>query len=236
MWKARAASSSAKELLALTRSLARSLTRTERYRLRLPKHRQVPGFSRESPLFLAGLGSPTVFHCNCYDVRVSVHPNGLLKTTTRIDWFHSLLVVHGERHAGLLQTSNPARSSSMHLSFLVLLIAGTAAACAALTNTLHGFRGCAVREFSFVAHKPGCRTLRITTEACWGRCHTWEKPIPDPPYIHRHHRVCTYSQSSQMTARLPGCLPGVSPLYHYPMAVQCHCAPCSTQDTECETF
>lgn len=93
-------------------SLACSLTRTERYRLRLPKHRQVPGFSRESPLFLAGLGSPTVFHCNCYDVRVSVHPNGLLKTTTRIDWFHSLLVVHGERHAGLLQTSNPARSST----------------------------------------------------------------------------------------------------------------------------
>lgn len=108
---ARAASSSARELLA-ARSLAHSLTRTERYRLRLPKHRQVPGFSRESPLFLAGLGSPTVFHCNCYDVRVSVHPNGLLKTTTRIDWFHSLLVVHGERHAGLLQTSDPARSST----------------------------------------------------------------------------------------------------------------------------
>lgn len=29
------------------------------------------------------------FHCNCYDVRLSVHPDGLLKTTTRGDWFHS---------------------------------------------------------------------------------------------------------------------------------------------------
>lgn len=91
---------------------AHSLGRTERYRLRLPKHRQAPGFSRESPLFLAGLGSPTVFYCNCYDVRVSVHPNGLLKTTTRADWFHSLLVVHAERHTGLLQTSVPARFSA----------------------------------------------------------------------------------------------------------------------------
>lgn len=68
---------------------------------------------------------------------------------------------------------------SMHLSLLLLLTAGTAAVCAALTNTLHGFRGCAVREFSFIAHKPGCRGLRITTEACWGRCHTWEVTQPE---------------------------------------------------------
>lgn len=62
----------------------------------------------------------------------------------------------------------------MRRSFLLLLVAGTAAMCVALTSTLHGFRGCAVREFSFVAHKPGCKGLRVTTEACWGRCHTWE--------------------------------------------------------------
>lgn len=62
----------------------------------------------------------------------------------------------------------------MHRSFLLLLVVGTAAMCVALTSTLHGFRGCAVREFSFVAHKPGCKGLRVTTEACWGRCHTWE--------------------------------------------------------------
>ncbi|XP_006802569.1 glycoprotein hormone beta-5-like [Neolamprologus brichardi] len=93
-----------------------------------------------------------------------------------------------------------------------------------------------LREFSFVAHKPGCKGLRITTEACWGRCHTWEKPVPEPPYIHRHHRVCTYNRSRHMTARLPGCQPDVSPLYHYPVALECHCDVCSTQDTECETF
>ncbi|XP_068444250.1 glycoprotein hormone beta-5-like [Clinocottus analis] len=131
----------------------------------------------------------------------------------------------------------------MHLhplstSFLLLflLVAGAAKVCVALTTTLHGFRGCAVREFSFVAQKPGCKGLRISTEACWGRCHTWEKPVPDPPYIHRQHRVCTYSRVRHMTARLPGCQPNISSLYHYPMALHCHCAVCSTQDTECETF
>ncbi|XP_069015370.1 glycoprotein hormone beta-5-like isoform X2 [Embiotoca jacksoni] len=127
----------------------------------------------------------------------------------------------------------------LSLSFLFLLVAGTAVVSVAVTTTtttLHGFRGCAVREFSFVAQKPGCKGLRITTEACWGRCHTWERPVPEPPYIHRHHRVCTYSRTRHMTARLPGCPPDVSPLYHYPMALHCHCAVCSTQDTECETF
>lgn len=70
----------------------------------------------------------------------------------------------------------------MHRSLLLLLVAGTlTAVCVALTSTLHGFRGCAVREFSFVAHKPGCKGLRVTTEACWGRCHTWEVTIT------RHH-------------------------------------------------
>nr|XP_057924275.1 glycoprotein hormone beta-5 [Doryrhamphus excisus] len=104
------------------------------------------------------------------------------------------------------------------------------------TAALHNFRGCAVREFSFVALKPGCRGLRVTTEACWGRCHTWERPVPEPPYIHRQHRVCTYALTRYVTARLPGCQAGVSPLYHYPVAIHCHCAVCTTLDTECETF
>lgn len=39
---------------------------------------------------------------------------------------------------------------------------------------LRTFIGCAVREFTFVAKKPGCKALRITTDACWGRCETWE--------------------------------------------------------------
>ncbi|KAM8746772.1 glycoprotein hormone beta-5-like isoform 1-T1 [Acanthopagrus schlegelii] len=137
------------------------------------------------------------------------------------------------------QTSAGSSAESMHLPLplLLLLVAGAAIVCVAVTtSTLHGFRGCAVREFSFVAQKPGCTGLRITTEACWGRCHTWEKPVPDPPYIQRHHRVCTYSRTRHMTARLPGCRPNVSSLYHYPVALQCHCAVCSTQDTECETF
>lgn len=39
---------------------------------------------------------------------------------------------------------------------------------------LRHFIGCAVREFTFLAKKPGCGGLHITTDACWGRCETWE--------------------------------------------------------------
>ncbi|XP_041834182.1 glycoprotein hormone beta-5-like [Melanotaenia boesemani] len=40
---------------------------------------------------------------------------------------------------------------------------------------LRRFIGCAVREFTFLARKPGCGSLHITTDACWGRCETWEE-------------------------------------------------------------
>ncbi|XP_028935104.1 glycoprotein hormone beta-5 [Ornithorhynchus anatinus] len=100
---------------------------------------------------------------------------------------------------------------------------------------LRTFVGCAVREFTFLARKPGCRSLRVTTDACWGRCETWEMPILDPPYIEAHHRVCTYNETKQATVKLPGCAPGVDPFYTYPVAVRCDCGPCSTATTECET-
>ncbi|XP_036453307.1 glycoprotein hormone beta-5-like [Colossoma macropomum] len=133
----------------------------------------------------------------------------------------------GSKHDSMSLSNHPLTSVTF-----VLLVAGVAVA----VTTLHSFRGCAVRDFSFVAQKPGCKSLRIHTEACWGRCHTWERPVPEPPFIQRHHRVCTYSRWHHMTSRLPGCLPGISPLYHYPQALQCECNACSSHYTECEAF
>lgn len=46
--------------------------------------------------------------------------------------------------------------------------------CSMSTVNLRHFIGCAVREFTFQAKKPGCGGLHITTDACWGRCETWE--------------------------------------------------------------
>ncbi|KAL4622933.1 glycoprotein hormone beta-5-like [Arapaima gigas] len=125
------------------------------------------------------------------------------------------------------------RSWTLWLAFSLWL--GSIALSAAVTK-LDTFRGCAVRDFSFVAQKPGCRGLRVATEACWGRCQTWEKLVPEPPYIQRHHQVCTYSRARYLTARLAACPPHVSPLYPYPLALQCACSLCSPRDTECETF
>ncbi|XP_012870412.1 PREDICTED: glycoprotein hormone beta-5 [Dipodomys ordii] len=119
-------------------------------------------------------------------------------------------------------------------ALLVLCVCGSVLSTS--SENLRTFVGCAVREFTFLARKPGCRGLRITTDACWGRCKTWEKPILQPPYIEAHHRVCTYKETRQVTVQLPHCTPGVNPFYTYPAAVRCECGGCSTATTECETM
>ncbi|XP_031436484.1 glycoprotein hormone beta-5 [Clupea harengus] len=100
---------------------------------------------------------------------------------------------------------------------------------------LRRFIGCAVREFSFLAKKPGCGGLHITTDACWGRCETWEKPVLEPPYVESHQRVCTYNETRLLTVRLPNCSAHVDPAYTYPVALRCDCAVCLTSTTECVT-
>ncbi|KAF0044216.1 hypothetical protein F2P81_003374 [Scophthalmus maximus] len=85
---------------------------------------------------------------------------------------------------------------------------------------LRRFIGCAVREFTFLAKKPGCRGMHITTDACWGRCETWEKPVVEPPYIESHQRVCTYNETRLVTVKLPHCQSSVDPTYTYPVALR----------------
>ncbi|XP_010877107.1 glycoprotein hormone beta-5 isoform X2 [Esox lucius] len=104
---------------------------------------------------------------------------------------------------------------------------------ASAVNLRH-FIGCAVREFTFLAKKPGCGGLHITTDACWGRCETWE-PVLDPPYIESYQRVCTYNETRLVTVRLPNCSAHMDPMYTYPVALRCDCAVCQTTTTECIT-
>ncbi|KAA8578680.1 hypothetical protein FQN60_017500, partial [Etheostoma spectabile] len=87
---------------------------------------------------------------------------------------------------------------------------------------LRRFIGCAVREFTFLARKPGCGGLHITTDACWGRCETWES----------YQRVCTYNETRLVSVKLPNCLPNVDPIYTYPVALRCDCGVCLTSTTE----
>nr|XP_020467245.1 glycoprotein hormone beta-5 [Monopterus albus] len=105
----------------------------------------------------------------------------------------------------------------------------------ALAINLQRFTGCAVREFTFLAKKPGCRGLHITTDACWGRCETWEKPVLDPPYTESYQRVCTYNKTRLVTVKLPGCERNIDPTYTYPVALRCDCGVCLTSTTECLT-
>lgn len=75
----------------------------------------------------------------------------------------------------------------MKLAYLFLgpmalfLLAGCSCVLSTSSGNLLTFVGCAVREFTFLAKKPGCRGLRITTDACWGRCETWEVSLKTSP-------------------------------------------------------
>ncbi|KAM9238539.1 Glycoprotein hormone beta-5 [Leptosomus discolor] len=120
-------------------------------------------------------------------------------------------------------------------ALLLLLLASCGGTPQTSAIDLRTFVGCAVREFTFLAKKPGCRSLRVTTDACWGRCETWERPVLEPPYIESYHRVCTYNETKMMTVKLPKCAPDVDPFYTYPVAIRCDCDICSTATTECET-
>ncbi|KAM9354798.1 glycoprotein hormone beta-5 [Pholidichthys leucotaenia] len=100
---------------------------------------------------------------------------------------------------------------------------------------LRRFIGCAVREFTFLAKKPGCGGLHITTDACWGRCETWEKPVLEPPFIESYQRVCTYNETRLVTVKLPNCKGNADPTYTYPVALKCTCGVCLTSTTECIT-
>ncbi|XP_048039301.1 glycoprotein hormone beta-5-like isoform X2 [Megalobrama amblycephala] len=91
-----------------------------------------------------------------------------------------------------------------------------------------------VTAVTFLLLFPGFySTMTVTTLQSFRGC---ARPVLEPPYIQRHHSVCTYSRTRHLTARLPGCRPGVSPIYHYPQALQCDCTYCSSNHTECETF
>lgn len=77
-------------------------------------------------------------------------------------------------------------------TLLFLLPAGRGGKPESSAIDLRTFIGCAVREFTFLAKKPGCKALRITTDACWGRCETWEvrlwafTPSQEKPSKERH--------------------------------------------------
>lgn len=90
-------------------------------------------------------------------------------------------------------------SASLRSSGLVLLLL----LCVSLQPrvsavNLRRFIGCAVREFTFLARKPGCGGLHITTDACWGRCETWEVSSWEAATVlhtHKHTHKHTQTQS-----------------------------------------
>ncbi|XP_028994263.1 glycoprotein hormone beta-5 [Betta splendens] len=134
----------------------------------------------------------------------------------------------------MMQKKKTQWGPGLLLGCFLLCLWAPAASCHR-ASSLRRFIGCAVREFTFQAKKPGCGGLHVTTDACWGRCETWEKPVVEPPFIESFQRVCTYNESRTAAVQLPDCRPDVDPTYTYPVALRCDCGVCVTSTTECTT-
>ncbi|XP_078002118.1 lutropin subunit beta isoform X2 [Phascolarctos cinereus] len=77
---------------------------------------------------------------------------------------------------------------------------------------------------------PVCVTF--TTTICAGYCPSMVRVIPAalPP---GPQLVCTYRELSFSSIRLPGCPPGVDPVFSFPVALSCTCGSCRLSHSDC---
>ncbi|KAM9036380.1 lutropin subunit beta [Sarcophilus harrisii] len=77
---------------------------------------------------------------------------------------------------------------------------------------------------------PVCVTF--TTTICAGYCPSMVRVLPAalPP---GPQLVCTYRELSFSSIRLPGCPPGVDPIFSFPVALSCSCGSCRLSHSDC---
>ncbi|NP_001084494.1 follicle stimulating hormone subunit beta L homeolog precursor [Xenopus laevis] len=92
---------------------------------------------------------------------------------------------------------------------------------------------CELSNITIVLEKEGCDTC-ITVNATWcsGYCLTRDSSSKHP-LIKQVQHVCTYTDITYETVKLPGCAEDVDPFYSYPVAVDCHCDLCNIHTTDC---
>uniref|UniRef100_F6TWD8 Glycoprotein hormone subunit beta domain-containing protein n=1 Tax=Monodelphis domestica TaxID=13616 RepID=F6TWD8_MONDO len=77
---------------------------------------------------------------------------------------------------------------------------------------------------------PVCVTF--TTTICAGYCPSMVRVLPAalPP---GPQLVCTYRELTFSSIRLPGCPPGVDPIFSFPVALSCACGSCRLSHSDC---
>ncbi|KAG8543510.1 hypothetical protein GDO81_024509 [Engystomops pustulosus] len=90
---------------------------------------------------------------------------------------------------------------------------------------------CELANITIVLEKEECGAcISVNATWCAGYCHTM-----DPNLILKSERqgVCTYTEVTYETVKIPGCPENVNPFYTYPVAVDCHCGRCDSETTDC---
>ncbi|NP_001161671.1 thyrostimulin beta subunit-like protein 1 precursor [Saccoglossus kowalevskii] len=126
------------------------------------------------------------------------------------------------------------KSATNHMSAVVLVVGLAVVVQATLNVNPSTTTRCLVREYNkYIAVKSGCEPQRITIDACWGRCQTFEVPDLLPPYTAANHTMCQYDVTEWRTVELSDCNPGVNRTFVYLNALSCSCTKCSTKQSDC---
>ncbi|XP_032893779.1 thyrotropin subunit beta-like [Amblyraja radiata] len=107
---------------------------------------------------------------------------------------------------------------------LLLSLAAARAQCSLIRHVLY-------------VEKEGCNfCMAVNTTICAGFCMSQDVNIKALlPKMALAQRVCTYRHMDYISIRLPGCPPGVDPVYRLPVVLGCVCSQCSTDTTDCTT-
>ncbi|XP_068116288.1 follitropin subunit beta [Hyperolius riggenbachi] len=92
---------------------------------------------------------------------------------------------------------------------------------------------CELSNITIVLEKEECGVcISVNATWCSGYCHTKD---PNLMYPHKSEKqgVCTYTEVTYETVKIPGCAENVNPFHTYPVAVGCHCGRCDSETTDC---
>ncbi|XP_075044124.1 follitropin subunit beta [Mixophyes fleayi] len=92
---------------------------------------------------------------------------------------------------------------------------------------------CELSNITIVLEKEECGTcMSVNVTWCSGYCQTKD---PNLMYPHKSEKqgVCTHTEVTYETVKIPGCSENVNPFYTYPVAVGCHCGQCDSETTDC---
>uniref|UniRef100_A0A8C3HC72 Follitropin subunit beta n=2 Tax=Emydidae TaxID=8476 RepID=A0A8C3HC72_CHRPI len=92
---------------------------------------------------------------------------------------------------------------------------------------------CELSNITIAVEKEECRfCISVNATWCSGYCFTRD-PVYKYPPVSSVQQTCTFKELVYETVKIPGCADHAESFYSYPVATECHCESCDTDNTDC---